>query len=77
MLFFSGTTVIYSAVLTILVTIVVSWFKKETRMTPSDLIDALADGARQTVSVAIACACVGKLLPAADGTKASAQRAPP
>ena len=62
MLFFSGTTVIYSAVLTILVTIVVSWLKKETRMSVSDLIDALADGAKQTVSVAIACACVGIII---------------
>lgn len=62
MLFFSGTTVIFSAVLTILVTIVVSWFKKETRMTVGELIDALADGAKQTASVAIACACVGIII---------------
>lgn len=62
MLFFSGTTVIFSAVLTILVTIVVSWFKKETRMTVGELIDALADGAKQTVSVGIACACVGIII---------------
>ncbi len=62
MLFFSGTTVIFSAVLTILVTIVVSWFKKETRMSAGELIDALADGAKQTVSVAIACACVGIII---------------
>ncbi len=62
MLFFSGTTVIYSAVLTILVTILVSWVKRETRMTASDLVDALADGAKQTVSVAIACACVGIII---------------
>lgn len=62
MLFFSGTTVIFSAVLTILVTIVVSWFKKETRMSVGELIDALADGAKQTVSVAIACACVGIII---------------
>lgn len=62
MLFFSGTTVIYSAVLTILVTILVSWVKRETRMTAGDLVDALADGAKQTVSVAIACACVGIII---------------
>lgn len=62
MLFFSGTTVIYSAVLTILVTILVSWVMRETRMTAGDLVDALADGAKQTVSVAIACACVGIII---------------
>jgi TRAP transporter 4TM/12TM fusion protein len=62
MLFFSGTTVIYSAVLTILVTIAVSFFRKETRMSLKDLLDALADGAKQTVSVAVACACVGIII---------------
>ncbi len=62
MLFFSGTTVIYSAVLTIVVTIVVSTFRPETRMNPRDLLDALADGAKQTVSVAVACACVGIII---------------
>ncbi len=62
MLFFSGTTVIFSAVMTILVTIVVSMFRAETRMTFSTFLDALADGAKQTVSVAVACACVGIII---------------
>lgn len=62
MLFFSGTTVVYSAVLTIVVTIVVAQLKKETRMSVNDMITALADGAKQTVSVAIACACVGIII---------------
>lgn len=62
MLFFSGTTVIFSAVCTILVTVVVAQFRKETRMGVMDFITALADGAKQTVSVAIACACVGIII---------------
>lgn len=62
MLFFSGTTVVYSAVLTIVVTIVVAQMKKDTRMSLNDMIDALAVGAKQTVSVAIACACVGVII---------------
>lgn len=62
MLFFSGTTVVYSAVLTIVVTIAVAQLKKETRMSVNDMITALADGAKQTVSVAIACACVGIII---------------
>ncbi len=62
MLFFSGTTVIYSAVLTIVVTIITAQIKKETRMSFQDLLQALADGAKQTVSVAIACACVGIII---------------
>ncbi len=62
MLFFSGTTVVYSAVLTIVLTIIVAQVKKETRMSFNDIINALADGAKQTVSVAIACACVGIII---------------
>ncbi len=62
MLFFSGTTVVYSAVLTIALTIIVAQFKKDTRMSFKDMITALADGAKQTVSVAIACACVGIII---------------
>ena len=62
MLFFSGTTVVYSAVLTIVVTIVVAQIKKDTRMSVRDMVDALANGAKQTVSVAIACACVGIII---------------
>ena len=59
MLFFSGSTVVYAAVLTIGVTIVVAAVKKATRMSFKQIVDALADGAKQTVSVAMACACVG------------------
>ena len=62
MLFFSGTTVIFSAVLTIAVTIVVSMFRPETRMSFRDLLDAFADGAKQTVAVAVACASVGIII---------------
>jgi TRAP transporter 4TM/12TM fusion protein len=59
MLFFSGRTIIYSAFLTILVTIVVSMLRITTRMTVKDIIDALELGARTALGVAIACAAVG------------------
>lgn len=59
MLFMSGSTVVYAAVLTIGVTILVAALKKTTRMKSKAIVDALAEGAKQTVSVAIACACVG------------------
>ncbi len=62
MLFFSGTTVIYSAFYTIIVTIVVSMFRKSTRMSFKDIVDSLAEGAKSTVAVAIACACVGMII---------------
>ncbi len=62
LLLFSGTTVVFSAVITIVATIVVAGFKKSTRMSFKDICDAFADGATQTVAVAIACACVGIII---------------
>ncbi|MBN2286394.1 MAG: TRAP transporter permease [Tissierellales bacterium] len=62
MLLFSGRTVIFSAFLTIVVTIAVSMIKKETRMSVKDIIDAFNEGAKSTVSVAIACAVVGIII---------------
>jgi TRAP transporter 4TM/12TM fusion protein len=61
-LLFSGTTVIYSAVITIISTVVIAGLKKNTRMSFKDVCDALVDGAKQTVSVAMACACVGIII---------------
>jgi TRAP transporter 4TM/12TM fusion protein len=62
MLIFSGRTVIYSAVVSIIATIVVSMFRKNTRMSLKDILDAFAAGAKGTVSVAIACAIVGVVI---------------
>ncbi|EHF05613.1 hypothetical protein HMPREF1020_02441 [Clostridium sp. 7_3_54FAA] len=59
MLFFSGKTVIMAAFYTILFTIVVAQFRPNTRMSLNDIIDAMVASAKSTVSVAIACACVG------------------
>jgi TRAP transporter 4TM/12TM fusion protein len=58
-LLFSGTTVIFSAVVTIVATIIIACLKKSTRMNFKDICDAFADGAKATVPVAVACACVG------------------
>jgi len=62
LLLFSGTTVVFSAVITIVATIAVAALKKSTRMSFKDIRDAFADGATQTVAVAIACACVGIII---------------
>ncbi|HKK34082.1 MAG TPA: TRAP transporter fused permease subunit, partial [Desulfomicrobiaceae bacterium] len=59
MLFFSGRTIIYSAFLTIIVTVVVAMLRPSTRLTLRDLFAALEDGARSAVPVAVACASVG------------------
>lgn len=62
MLFFSGKTIIFSALLTIFVTMGVAMLRKSTRMSLKDIIGALEDGARQALSVAIACAAVGVIV---------------
>jgi len=49
----------YAAFYTILLTIVISMIRKETRMSPLDILDALANGAKQSLSVMTACAVVG------------------
>ncbi|WP_027390145.1 TRAP transporter permease [Chrysiogenes arsenatis] len=59
MLFFSGKTIIYSAFLTIIVTVAVAMLHPTTRLTLRDFLEALEDGARTAVPVAIACAAVG------------------
>jgi TRAP transporter 4TM/12TM fusion protein len=59
LLLFSGTTVVFSAVITIVATIAVACCRKSTRMSFKDILDAFAEGARSTVPVAMACACVG------------------
>ena len=62
LLLFSGTTVVFSAVITIVSTIVIASLKKSTRMSVKDICDAFSDGAKQTVPVAMACACVGIII---------------
>ncbi|MCE7791755.1 TRAP transporter permease [Salipaludibacillus sp. CUR1] len=62
MLFFSGRTIIYSAFLTILVTVAIAMLRKTTRMTLRDIVQALENGARTALTVAIACASVGLIV---------------
>jgi len=59
MLIWSGKTVIFSAFWTIMVTIVVAELRPISRMSLKDICDSFVAGAKSTVSVAIACACVG------------------
>jgi TRAP transporter 4TM/12TM fusion protein len=54
-----GFTPAYAACFAILVAIVVSMFRKETRFTPTTFITALSGGARNTIGVALACAVAG------------------
>ena len=52
----------YAASYTILITIVVSWLRKETRMGLREIIEALEDGAKQALPVMAACAVVGIII---------------
>ncbi len=57
-----GRTPLYAAFHGILCVIVVSSFRASSRMSLSGLVKALADGARQCVSVGVACAVVGVII---------------
>lgn len=59
MLFFTGRTILFSAFLTIIVTLVVAQLRKTTRMSIMEILDSFALGAKTAVSVSIACAAVG------------------
>ncbi|HKL11693.1 MAG TPA: TRAP transporter permease [Clostridia bacterium] len=61
-LLIKGFTPIYAAFYAIIMTIVVSSFRKETRMSIKDIIDALEEGARTALGVAMACATVGLII---------------
>ncbi len=52
----------YAAFYTILLTIAISMIRKETRMSPKDILEALANGAKQSLSVMTACAVVGIII---------------
>lgn len=58
----SGVPVANSAFYTILITIVVAAFKKNTRMSIKDILFALEDGTRQSLSTVIACGVVGIII---------------
>ena len=55
----STRSIAYAAAIAIVVAIVVSMFKKETRMTPKKLLEALAAGGQGMITVAAACGVAG------------------
>ena len=61
-LLFNNIPVSYAAFYTIVLTVIVSSLRKSTRMSIGDIFDALADGARQSLSVMSACALVGIII---------------
>ncbi|WP_180039690.1 MULTISPECIES: TRAP transporter permease [unclassified Acinetobacter] len=59
---FQNIPVSYAAVYTIVLTIFVAAIRKSTRMGVKDILDALVDGAKQSLSVMAACAVVGIII---------------
>lgn len=58
-LLMSNVSVMRAALISIAITVLISTIRKDTRMSIRDFIDALADGARTAVPVAVATACAG------------------
>jgi len=58
----SGFTSSMSAVYAIITSIIVSMFRKDTRMTPVTFCEALENGARNTIGVAVACGMAGMIV---------------
>ena len=57
-----GYTASMSAVAGIIAVVVVSWFRKETRMGPKKILKALRDGALASVIVSLSCAVAGMVI---------------
>ena len=61
-LMFYGFTPLYAAVLSIFVTVIASWLRKETRMTPAVILEAIVEGAKSAISVGICCVIIGVII---------------
>ncbi|BAQ10012.1 TRAP transporter, 4tm/12tm fusion protein [Bacillus sp. OxB-1] len=61
-LLFTGYTPVYAAVFSILACVVASWFRKETFMGPKKILQALEEGAKGALGVAVACATIGIII---------------
>lgn len=59
---FYGFTPLYAAVLSIFVTVIASWLRKETRMTPAVILEAILEGAKSAISVGVCCVIIGVII---------------
>lgn len=58
----SGRSPSMTAIYGIVTVVIISWFKKDTRMYPKDVVSALEDGARSSIQVTTACAAAGMVV---------------
>lgn len=59
---FYGFTPLYAAVLSIFVTVIASWLRTETRMTPAVILEAIVEGAKSAISVGVCCVIIGVII---------------
>lgn len=59
---FAGYTPLYAAILAIFLTVPVSWLRRETRMTPRVILDAVLEGARGAIGVGVSCVIIGVII---------------
>lgn len=57
-----GYTPLYSAVISIFATVAASWLRRETRMTPAKIVDAIVEGAKGAISVGVCCVIIGVII---------------
>ncbi|KKB39817.1 TRAP transporter permease [Bacillus thermotolerans] len=61
-LLIAGKTPLFAAFYAIVLSVVVSWFNKETRMGVKEILGAMEDGVRAALGVAMSCAMVGLIV---------------
>ena len=59
---FYGYTPLYAAIAAIFVTVPVSWLRRETRMTPRIILQAVVEGSRSAVGVGVSCVIIGVII---------------
>ena len=59
---FTGFTPLYAAIVSIFVTIPTSWLRKETRMTPKIILEAVTEGSRSAIGVGVSCVIIGVII---------------
>ena len=59
---FYGYTPLYAAIAAIFVTVPVSWLRRETRMTPGIILQAVVEGSRSAVGVGVSCVIIGVII---------------
>ena len=59
---FQGYTPLFAAIIAMFVTVPVSWLRKETRMTPRILLQAVVEGSRSAIGVGVSCVIIGVII---------------